>query len=149
MELTFAPASAQDADSIFALSKQLIDDYEILETIPYDKVMAWVRRKIDTHISEYSCVFLEGQKAGYFRFHPNEGGMELDDLYILPAFRNRGIGTAIIRKCCTETHLPVMLYVFTRNTGALALYRRLGFRVTREIGESRCIMVRQPDREAP
>ena len=149
MELTFAPASVQDADSIFALSKQLIDDYEALESIDYDRVMTWVRRKIDTHISEYRCVYLEGQKAGYFRFHPDEDRMELDDLYILPAFRNQGIGTAIIRKCCMGTHLPVMLYVFTRNTGALALYRRLGFRVTREIGESRCIMVRQPDREVP
>ena len=147
MELTYAQASAQDADAIFDLSKQLIDDYEDLSTIDYDKVMNWVRRKIDTHISQYRTVFLDGEKAGYFRFSPGEGLMELDDLYILPAFRGQGIGTAIVRKCCGESSLPVMLYVFTRNTGALKLYHRLGFRITEALGKSRCIMVRQPDRE--
>ena len=70
--------------------------------------------------------------------------LEIDDLYIFPEFQNQGIGTAVIRKCC-ESRLPVMLYVFTRNTGAFALYRRLGFRVTETIGNSRCIMVRNPE----
>lgn len=147
MNLTYAPATQTDAPVIFTMSKALIDDYEIPETIDYDKVLGWVRRKIDTHITEYRCVYLDGQKAGYYRCCPGEGMMELDDLYILPEFRSRGIGTAIIQKCCAETDLPVMLYVFTRNTGAFALYRRLGFRVTREIGESRRVMVRQPGQE--
>lgn len=148
MELTYMPACQTDIAPIFTMSKALIDDYEILENIDYEKVIGWVRRKIETSISEYRCVFRDGQKAGYYRFSPAEGMMEIDDLYILPEYRNRGIGTAVIRKCCEETTLPVMLYVFTRNTGAISLYQRLGFRVTREIGESRRIMVRQPSQEA-
>lgn len=147
MNLTYTPASLEDAEQIFDLCKQLIDRYEDTEAIDYSKVLAWVRRKIDTHISEYRCIFLDGQKAGYFRFYPAEAGMELDDLYVLPAFRDRGIGTAILQKCCAETDLPVTLCVFTRNTGAMALYARMGFRVVGTIGESRCTMVRQPDRE--
>ena len=147
MELTFSQASAPDADAIFALCKQLIDDYEDLGSIDYGKVLRWVRQKIDTNLPEYRAVFFEGQKAGYFRFYPSGGMMELDDLYILPPFRGRGIGTAILKKCCAESQLPITLYVFTRNTGAMTLYRRMGFQVTETLGESRCIMVRQPDRE--
>lgn len=147
MDLTYAPASQLDIEPIFAMSKALIDDFEMLENIDYKKVIDWVRRKIETCIGEYRCVFCDGRKAGYYRFSPSDGMMEIDDLYILPEFRSRGIGTAVIRKCSEETSLPVMLYVFTQNTGAMALYQRLGFRVTREIGESRRIMVRQPGQE--
>lgn len=147
MHLTYSPALPHDADAIFAMSKHLIDSYEDLKSIDYNSVLTWVRRKIENHISEYVCVYLDSQKAGYYRFSPCDGMMELDDLYILPQFRNLGIGTEIIRRCCAETTLPVMLYVFTRNTGALALYRRLGFQITQTIGQSRCIMVRQPQEE--
>ena len=145
MELTFAPAGAADIEPIYHFSKALIDEYEDPESIDYDKVLAWVRRKIENHIGSYTCIFRSGRKAGYFHLSSADGMMEIDDLYIFPEFRNQGIGTSVIEKCCAETGLPVMLYVFTRNTGAYALYRRLGFRVTKTIGESRCIMVRNPE----
>jgi len=145
MNLTFSPGEEADIDAIYQFSKDLIDQYEDLSCIDYDKVLAWVRRKIENNIHQYSCIHLDGRKAGFFRFSPAGSMMEIDDLYILPEFRNQGIGTAIIRKCCSETDLPVMLYVFTCNTGALSLYQRLGFRTTTTIGESRCIMVRNPE----
>lgn len=145
MELAYAPASAQDADTIYDLSRDLIDRYEDVQNIDYDRVLRWVRRKIEDHIAEYICVFADGRKAGFYRFRSGAGMMELDDLYILPEFRNRGIGTKVIEKCCHETDAPVMLYVFTENTGALSLYQRLGFRVARAVGTSRCIMVRDPE----
>ena len=142
MELHFSPASEQDTDTVFGFCKDLIDRYEDLATIDYDRVLNWVRRKLDANIREYTCVRLDGVKAGYFHFCPGEGCMELDDLYIFPEFRDRGIGTRIIEKCCAETALPVMLYVFVRNTGAIALYQRLGFQITQTVGNSRYIMVR-------
>lgn len=145
MELTFAPAAGPDIDIIYSLSKDLIDRYEDIGSIDYEKVLAWVRRKIEKKISEYTCVFCDGTKAGYYRVTAADGMTELDDLYILPEFQSRGIGTFIINKCCAESKLPVMLYVFTRNTGAFALYQRLGFRVAKQVGTSRCIMVRAPE----
>lgn len=77
-------------------------------------------------------------------FHPADGVMELDDLFILPDFRGRGIGSAVIRRCCEESALPVQLYVFQRNRGAFRLYERMGFRVVREINDSRYVMQRTP-----
>lgn len=145
MELTFAPASEQNVETLYNLSKDLIDKYENIQDIDYENVLKWVRRKIENNIGAYICVFVGGQEVGFYRFCPSEGMMELDDMYILPEFQNRGIGTKIIEKCCHETYLPVMLYVFTQNTGALSLYQRLGFRITRTIGASRCIMIREPE----
>ena len=145
MYLQYEPAQADDVESIFSFNKEQIETYENLESIDYGRVLAWVHRKIVEHIHEYTCVRACGQKAGYFYFHQAGAYMELDDLYVFPAFRNRGIGTAILQKCCGESSLPIDLYVFSKNAGALALYGRLGFRVIRRIGDTRCLLRRDSE----
>lgn len=140
--MIFQQATVADVEPIFALSKALIDRYEDVESIDYDKVLQWVRRKIEGCIGEYQRVLAEGSLAGYVHFHQDGERMELDDLYILPEFQGQGLGTAVIEKCCAETELPVYLYVFIRNEGAVRLYERLGFRIIQTIGSSRYIMQR-------
>lgn len=142
MELNYERASSADVEAIFALSKTLIDRYEDLDSIDYDKVLQWVRRKIEAQIGEYQRVLMDGSLAGYVHFHPDGERMELDDLYILPEYRGQGIGTAVVEKCCAETEKPVYLYVFRRNEGAVRLYKRLGFEIVQEVGSSRYIMQR-------
>ena len=142
MELNYERASGADVEAIFALSKALIDQYEDVESIDYDKVLQWVRRKIEAQIGEYQRVMMDGSLAGYVHFHPDGERMELDDLYILPEYRGQGIGTAVVEKCCAETVKPVYLYVFRRNEGAVRLYQRLGFKIVQEVGGSRYIMQR-------
>lgn len=142
MELKYERASGADMEAIFALSKALIDQYEDVESIDYDKVLQWVRRKIEAQIGEYQRVMMDGSLAGYVHFHPDGERMELDDLYILPEYRGQGIGTAVVEKCCAETEKPVYLYVFRRNEGAVRLYKRLGFEIVQEVGGSRYIMQR-------
>lgn len=143
MELTFSPASPADSEVIFRFAKELIEAWEDPRAMDISRALQWTQRKIETHIDEYTCVLFQGQTAGYFRFCPGEGCMELDDLYILPAFRGRGIGTAVAKHCCAGTALPVMLYVFTQNTGALRLYQRLGFTITEQVSPTRCILRRE------
>ena len=138
MNLTFFPADQTDAGAIFALCRGLIDQYEDISSIDYTRVLDWVRRKIGENITEYRRILADGIHVGYFRLCPHEDGWELDDLYIFPAFRGRGIGTAVIRDCCARG--PVTLYVFRKNTGALALYRRLGFREVGGAGKTRLIL---------
>ena len=146
MELTFRKAGNEDAERIFQCNKELILQYETLEEINLDYVLSWVQKKISSRIDEYTVICAEGKKAGYYHFFRNEEGeLELDDLYIFPEFRNQGIGSVVIKKCCTSVKEPVMLYVFTRNKGAVSLYKRMGFQVTETIKDSRLIMKRAPD----
>lgn len=146
MELTFRQAENEDAERIFGFNKQLIFDYESLEDINLEKVLRWVQKKITSRIEEYTAIYADGKKAGYYHFFQNEEGeFELDDLYIFQEFRNQGIGSAVIRKCCSSVKEPVMLYVFIRNKGAVSLYKRMGFQVVETIKDSRFIMKRNPD----
>ena len=139
MNLQFVPAVEADIPVIFAQAKSLIDTYEDLATIDYDKVLAWVKRKITTCLSEYRCVIADGEKCAFYRLC--EDG-ELDDLYVLPPFQNIGIGSQILEKSIAESEKDLYLYVFSRNTRAISFYKRFGFFVRESQGKTRLIMAR-------
>ena len=139
MNLQFSEATRSDIPVIFAQAKQLIDTYEDLSAIDYDQVMGWMERKISENIFRYCCVRKDQQPCAYYCLC--EDG-ELDDLYVLPAFQNMGIGSEIMHKCIEESEKPLYLYVFSRNTRAISFYERFGFTVRETVGQTRMIMHR-------
>lgn len=141
MNLSYEKARGEDIEPICELCKRLIEEYEQLDMIDYPRVMAWIRDKIEKSIDEYTTVYVDGRKAGYYHFYKNDSDQfELDDLYIFPEYQNRGIGSEIIRKCCISTMEPIILYVFIENKRAISLYKRLGFKVIETIHKTRYIM---------
>ena len=46
MKLLFVPAEVADIPVIFSQAKELIDTYEDLDSIDYDRVLSWVKHKI-------------------------------------------------------------------------------------------------------
>ena len=143
MNITYGSAGTEDIAPLYALCRQLIEDYENLELIDLDNVLGWVRRKLETCITDYTVIYADGIKAGYYHFYTNaDGKFELDDLYIFPEFQGRGIGSMAIGKCCASVNEPVMLYVFAKNQRAVSLYQRLGFSIVKTINDSRYIMER-------
>lgn len=143
MHISYNAAAFDDIDCIYRLCKKLIDDYENIESIAYDSVLKWIKRKIETHINEYTAVYVNNEKGGYYHFYKNENGeYELDDLYIFPKFQNRGIGSTIIERCCTSVNQSVFLYVFIKNERAVKLYKNHGFEIVNLVNNSRYIMKR-------
>ncbi len=139
MQLTYEPARPEDAPVVFGFAKELIETYETDPKLDLDMALAWTKRKIEKRIGEYTRVLRDGQAVAFYRFVPDGDRMELDDLYVLPAFRDRGVGTAVLRRClaCGK---PVFFYVFTQNTRAVALYEREGFRRIETVSPTRCLM---------
>ena len=115
MNITFKPADNTDIETIYLLTKDLIDKYENIKNINYDMVLNWIKDKINKSINEYTSVYLDDKKCGYYHFYRNEEGIyEIDDLYILGNYQNRGIGTYVIRTLLNSINEPVMLYVFIK-----------------------------------
>ena len=141
MELIYGSARPEDAPVIFGFAKELIETYETDPDLDLAMALDWTRRKIEKRIGEYVRVLSDGEVAAFYRFVPDGERMELDDLYVLPAFRGKGIGTAILRRCVAEGK-PIYFYVFTKNTRAIALYEREGFRKTEDVSSTRIIMAR-------
>ena len=133
--ITFTSAEQRDLPLLFALNKALIEKYEDLTTIDLPRVLSWVEKNLQAHLGDFRRVLYDGELAGFFCLCNGE----IDSLFILPEFQNKGIGSEVIRHC--QRLSPAMfLYVFRKNTGAVELYKRMGFQVTKEVGTTRYIM---------
>ena len=139
MNLQFVEATQSDIPVIFAQAKELVDAYEDLTSIDYDSVMRWMERKITDNIFQYRCVLKDQKTCAYYCLR-DDG--ELDDLYVLPAFQNMGIGSEIIKKCISESPQKLYLYVFTRNNRAVAFYESHGFTCRESVSKTRMILQR-------
>ncbi|GAB4473813.1 MAG: hypothetical protein Kow00124_13150 [Anaerolineae bacterium] len=80
---------------------------------------------------------VDGQIVGTGQLMLWNGRGEISDLIVAPAWRGRGIGTAIIHHllaAARDSHLAVVeIGVAEANPRAFALYRRLGFRESRRV----------------
>jgi GNAT superfamily N-acetyltransferase len=86
------------------------------------------------HVGEVRIITSDGTDAGWMQSSIQDGARYLEQIFICAPFQNRGIGTGIINGLIDEARLdrqPVTLGVVKTNP-ALQLYRRLGFRITRE-----------------
>ena len=85
---------------------------------------------------EYSIIEINGKLAGRLVIHRSETEIRVVDLALLPAHRNRGIGTFLMRRVCADASIagnPVRLCVL-KNGRAIRWYERLGFAKTGEMG---------------
>ena len=142
MELFFHKATKEDAGVVFQLCRDLIDTYEDCASIDYPKVLQWVEKKISGNIHNYTVVTLCGEKVGYYCLEKQEDKWELNDFYILPQYRNQGIGTTVLKQICEMVCGPIYLYVFRKNIGAISLYKRFGFDAVAVVSDTRQLMER-------
>ena len=75
---------------------------------------------------EFLIIELAGQPIGLMVLNRNEKEIRVVDLALLPAERNKKIGTTLMREICTASKVPVRLHVLKYNR-ALPWYARLGF----------------------
>ena len=55
----------------------------------------------------------------------------LDEIYVEQEYRNKGIGTDIIKNVINENDI-IYLWVYKENVKAISLYKKLGFNVIDE-----------------
>ncbi len=79
---------------------------------------------------------LEGETIGYCSYALAPGEMKLEQLYLLEAYKGRGLGGLMLRHVEAEARAhgcgTLMLTVNKRNTDSIAVYRKAGFTVREE-----------------
>ncbi len=131
--MQYEPAGARDKSLLFFLAKENVEQYEDLHAMRLAPALVQIRDKIEAHIEEYTAIWQGKTKVGYFYLHRDGDGWEWEDFYLFPEYRGQGIGTQVLRERLPGQTDPVFLYVFLRNTRAIALYRRFGFKVTQTL----------------
>lgn len=86
--------------------------------------------------ARFDVIVTDGEVIGNFYVADGDDALLLVDVNLLPGFRNRGIGRALLQDLLGESersNKPVSLHVIQGNP-AVHLYERIGFKVVGEEG---------------
>lgn len=136
MPLTLRPAAPGDAAVIMALIRELAAYERLAHEVDADE--AAIQAALFGSSPRVSCDIAEweGAAAGFalwfYSFSTFRGrhGVYLEDLFVRPVFRGRGIGKALLqmlaRRCAAENLARLEWSVLDWNEPALAFYRSAG-----------------------
>lgn len=133
--LTLRKATGSDSDFAYQIKKAAFRQY-------VEQVWGWdesEQRRFHQRryaSQEFRVIQLSGVDVGILATVREHDCVKLNQIYILPEYQGRGIGTACTRRVIEEAAacgLTVRLQVLKVNPRAILLYQRLGFE---RIGES-------------
>jgi len=134
MEITLRTATEEDK----AFCQQV--HHEAYHDVVKRQFGEWDEAKSDWFFEQrwsslqYEVIELNGIPVGCFSRQVNADHVSIDEVEVLPARQNHGIGTELLRRQqeeATKLGMPVILRVLKKNR-ARQLYERLGFVVTGE-----------------
>jgi ribosomal protein S18 acetylase RimI-like enzyme len=129
--VSLRPATEADYEFGFQVKKLTLGPY-IAETWDWkeDEQRDFYRREF--RLDDAYVIVFQGTDVGWFVNRRTSEGQELHQVYILPEYQNRGIGSHLISEVITDAEregLSVLLQVLKCNRRAKQLYDRLGFKV--------------------
>lgn len=113
-------------DIIYMYIKCLSEEEEEKENIN-----EYVINSVNEIFKDYYNIIIDDKIIGSVCIRDLENAKLLDEIYLEKEFRNKGIGTDIIRKII-ENNESVYLWVYKENIKAVLLYKRLGFKIIDE-----------------
>lgn len=106
-----------------------------------DKIIKYVNNNIPKQIDNYQMILVNNKTIGAVLINNLDDGVLLDEIFIEEDFRNKGIGSSILKEII-QNHDIVYLWVYKLNKKAIKLYKKIGFKVIEET-ETRYYMKNQ------
>lgn len=140
------PSSAEDYELLRSIFLSSWDRALAMSPLPADSKELVLNQQFELqHQSyqmqyphaDYALIHVGDEPAGRIYIDRGPEVFVLMDITLLPSFRKRGIGSAIIRELLAEAvgaNKPVTLHVEQWNPDARRLYRNLGFVELADIG---------------
>ena len=126
-------ASIKDIERIKKYKLNTIFQYaKDLDKEEVEKINNYVNKTISNQIFEYKNIVLNNIVVGSFFVTKNENGLLLDEIFIEEQYRNKRIGTSIIKGVISKANNNVYLWVYKDNIKAVDLYNKLGFKIKEE-----------------
>ena len=126
-------ATHDDSEFVYQTKKAALGKY-IAQTWGWDEQFQREYHRKDFDPSVIQIVTLQDKDIGWVIFTRSDDQIQINDLYILPEYQRRGIGSHLLSKLLEEArekHIPVRLGVLKVNP-ARRFYEKLGFRVVGE-----------------
>jgi GNAT superfamily N-acetyltransferase len=95
----------------------------------FDRVRARTRLLVAFSPEYTRFILVDGERAGFYAARPTDEGVELDHLYILPDFQNRGVGSQVLSLILTQAdHQGLAVFVGAlKESASNRFYVRHGF----------------------
>lgn len=139
MEYKILKSSSNDINRLIEYKKRTIYEYaKDLSDEEIYKINKYVTSEVPKLIDVYCNIMVDNKIIGCILLTNKDDGKLLDEIYLEKVYRNKGIGTEIIRDILSNNDI-VYLWVYKKNDKAISLYRKLGFNVIEET-ESRYYM---------
>ena len=139
MKYELIKSSNKDINQLIEYKKQTIFEYaKDLSKKEIDKINNYINNNVPNDINDYFNIVVDNKIVGCLLITNKDDGKLLDELYLEENYRNKGIGTKIIKDILNSNDI-VYLWVYKENEKAISLYKRLGFSVIEET-ESRYYM---------
>lgn len=121
-------ASIKDLERIKKYKFNTIFEYaKDLDKEEIEKINNYINKNVLKQIFEYQNIILNNVIVGSFLITKNENGVLLDEIFIEEQYRNKGIGSTIIKDIISKTNDDLYLWVYKDNIRAINLYNKLGF----------------------
>ena len=111
--------------------KSIFDYAENLSLEEIKQINNYVKSNVPKQIDDYKVICINDKKVGCLLVVNKDDGVLLDEIYLEEKYRNKGIGTSIIKKILSSYNI-VYLWVYKLNTRAISLYKKLGFKIIDE-----------------
>lgn len=95
------------------------------------KINDYVENNIPIELENYKIIYVNNEKVGCLLVENKDDGVLLNEIFLEEEYRNKGIGTDIIKDVITKNDI-VYLWVYKSNIKAVSLYKRLGFNIIEE-----------------
>lgn len=129
LDYKLVDAQFKDSDILVSIKLVTMIDDEMDKVLSHTE-KSKIRKSIDMNVERtcesYKIIYVDKKIAGAYLVIPYEDGYMIDEIYLFKEFRNKGIGTDIIRKIQKE-YPNLYLWVYKNNKDAVRLFERLGF----------------------
>jgi ribosomal protein S18 acetylase RimI-like enzyme len=144
-DVTLRPITRQDREFLYRVYASTREEELAVLDWSEARKETFLRQQFDAQHRYYTQQFagatfdvleLDGEPAGRLYVEQREDEIRIIDVALLPEYRNRGVGTSLLRGLLAEGEeagLPVRIHV-ERYNRALRLYERLGFRQIADTG---------------
>ena len=139
MEYKLLPSSDKDVNRLIEYKKRTIYEYaKDLSNEEIDKINKYVTSEVPRLINDYCNIIVDNKIVGCLLLTNKHDGKLLDEIYLEEDYRDKGIGTKIIKNILDNNDI-VYLWLYKENEKAISLYKKLEFYVIKET-ESRYYM---------
>ena len=122
------PARASDRDVLYRIKRDALAPYAVATWGPWNDDAQRARFDASFDVQRFQIVLIDGEPIGLLETYLEDDHLRLRNIALVAAWRNHGMGTALVRALTRTTRREIRLTVLAVNP-ARRFYQRLGFEV--------------------